>query len=189
MTTFPILALADGEIADPEWFADITAAVNSHETRLGVVEGYSSRVIRKTADQTVNNSTTLVADTDLAASATVNETYAFEYNLFMSTNSTADIKVALKWPTGAVCSWMVVGYLETSVTFQINLTSATYQTASGTAQPYGGGTDYPTMQIKGLLRMGSTAGNLALWWAQNTLNASNTTVKQDSWMRIEKVTN
>lgn len=34
MTTFPIVALADGEITDPQWFADVTDAVNSHETSI-----------------------------------------------------------------------------------------------------------------------------------------------------------
>ena len=29
--TFPIIALADGETADPQWFADITEAVNDHQ--------------------------------------------------------------------------------------------------------------------------------------------------------------
>ncbi len=35
---FPIIALADGEIADPQWFLDITEAVNDHEERLGSLE-------------------------------------------------------------------------------------------------------------------------------------------------------
>lgn len=187
MTTFPIVALADGEIADPQWFTDITAAVNDHETRLSTVETYSTRVIRKTADQTVNNTTSLTDDLHLAASASINVNYAFEFNLFYSSNATADLKVALTYPTGSTCSWMVVGYLDTSTTFQINLTSLGYQQPSGTSQGYGGGGDYPTLQIKGMLRMGSTAGNLQLRFAQLNANASNTTIKQDSWMRMERV--
>lgn len=39
MTTFPILTLEDGEVADPAWFADITDATNDHEDRLSVLEG------------------------------------------------------------------------------------------------------------------------------------------------------
>lgn len=38
MVTFPIVALNDGEVAAPEWFADITDAVNDHETRLSALE-------------------------------------------------------------------------------------------------------------------------------------------------------
>ncbi len=35
---FPIIALADGEVTDPAWFADITEAVNDHETRVSALE-------------------------------------------------------------------------------------------------------------------------------------------------------
>lgn len=38
MTTFPIIALGDGDVSDGAWFADITAAVNDHETRLSAAE-------------------------------------------------------------------------------------------------------------------------------------------------------
>lgn len=36
--TFPIITIADGEVADPAWFADITEAVNDHETRTAALE-------------------------------------------------------------------------------------------------------------------------------------------------------
>jgi hypothetical protein len=39
MTTYPILTLEDGEVADPAWFADITDSANDHEDRLGALEG------------------------------------------------------------------------------------------------------------------------------------------------------
>lgn len=188
MVDFPIVPLTDGQISDPAWFQDITDAVNDHEDRLLVVESYTARVITKSAEtQTAVSSTTLINDAHLVAAMAANTTYAFEFNLFYSSTATADFKVALTWPSGATCSWMVVGYLDSSSTFQINLTSAAYRAASGTAQNYGGGTDYPTMQIKGMLRMASTAGNLQLQWAQATSDASTTRLKQDSWMKYEAV--
>lgn len=39
MVAFPILALLDGEVSDPQWFQDITDAVNDHETRVSTLEG------------------------------------------------------------------------------------------------------------------------------------------------------
>lgn len=36
--TFPIIALADGEVTDPQWFADVTEAVNSHENTINDLE-------------------------------------------------------------------------------------------------------------------------------------------------------
>jgi hypothetical protein len=39
MVAFPIVALADGDVLDPDWIADITAAANNHETRVAALEG------------------------------------------------------------------------------------------------------------------------------------------------------
>lgn len=36
--TFPIIALADGEELDPQWFSDITDTANDHETRIDGLE-------------------------------------------------------------------------------------------------------------------------------------------------------
>lgn len=39
MVAFPIVKLLDGDVADPNWFSDMTDAVNSHETRVSALEG------------------------------------------------------------------------------------------------------------------------------------------------------
>lgn len=52
MTTFPIVALGEGEAADPQWFEDITNAVNDHETRVDALESQVS-----TASVTVTDAT------------------------------------------------------------------------------------------------------------------------------------
>lgn len=36
--TYPIITLLDGEEADPQWFSDITEAINDHQSRLSIVE-------------------------------------------------------------------------------------------------------------------------------------------------------
>lgn len=188
MVTFPIVSLSDNDVADAAWFEDITDAVNDFQSRLLVVESFNARIIRKaTETQAVNNSTTLVNDSHLLVAVEANTNYAVETNVFFSSGATPDIKFAFTYPALSVFSWMGIGYLDTSITFQINMTSSAYQSASGTTQSYGGGGDFPTAQLKGFLRVGATAGNLQLQWAQNTANASNTLVKQDSWMKIEKV--
>lgn len=186
--SFPIVALSDNDVADPAWFEDITDAVNDHENRMLVVESYTARITRKLLDQTVTNNATPQNDAYLVSAVDANTNYAFEVNIFYSALATVDIKVALTWPTSAVCSWMVVGYEVTGTTFEVNLTSNAYLSASGTSQVYGGGFDYPTLQIKGLLRVGATAGNLQFQFANSTAGVGNTTtVKQESWMRLEKV--
>jgi hypothetical protein len=38
VTTYPIVALNDGDVLDPAWIDDITDSANDHETRIGVLE-------------------------------------------------------------------------------------------------------------------------------------------------------
>jgi hypothetical protein len=182
--TYPILPLLDGEELDPAWFADVTEAVNDHETRLSVVETLATRIIRKTADQS-HSSTVVTTDTHLVAGMEASANYAFEINLFVSAGASVDYKVGLTWPALATVSWMAVGYYVLGTNFEAQLSTSAYQAASGTTLAYGGGSDYPTLFLRGFARCGATAGNLQLQWAPNS--AGTATVKQDSWMRIEKV--
>lgn len=39
MVAFPIVSLVNGEVSDPQWFQDVTDAVNDHETRVSTLEG------------------------------------------------------------------------------------------------------------------------------------------------------
>jgi hypothetical protein len=39
VVAYPIVALADGEVLDPNWIQDVTDAANDHQTRVSVLEG------------------------------------------------------------------------------------------------------------------------------------------------------
>lgn len=55
MTTFPIVALGDGEVSAPAWFADITDAVNDHETRVSGLEQTVDAQVSYTTSVTVTS--------------------------------------------------------------------------------------------------------------------------------------
>lgn len=57
MTTFPIVALLDGEVAAPAWFGDITDAVNDHETRVSALEQTTNAQVSYTTNGTMATST------------------------------------------------------------------------------------------------------------------------------------
>lgn len=78
--TFPIVALGDGEVADPQWFADITEAVNDHETRV------------ETLESQVNTSSVTVVD------ATARTTTSTSFTATIS-GSTPEMGVAFVAPT------------------------------------------------------------------------------------------
>lgn len=39
MVAYPIVALNDGDVLDPDWIADVTDSANDHETRISTLEG------------------------------------------------------------------------------------------------------------------------------------------------------
>jgi hypothetical protein len=65
MVAFPILALLDGEVSDPQWFLDITDTVNNHETRVSTLEG-----IDRTPQWTVSSTSASVGATTETVFAT-----------------------------------------------------------------------------------------------------------------------
>lgn len=48
----PIITLADGEAADPQWFEDVTDAVNDHKTRIDTLESQVNTASASNSDPT-----------------------------------------------------------------------------------------------------------------------------------------
>ena len=138
--------------------------------------------VRKTADEIVNNSTTLQNDDALLAALAANEVVAFQCAIHLTSGVTPDIKVAFTVPSGATLRWGMVGNADPS----INQTSVG---ASGTgilAQTAGVALPGHIL-LSGTVVNGANAGNLQLQWAQNTADASDTTVLANSWLLVIRV--
>ena len=137
-----------------------------------------SIVVRKTSDETVNNSTTLQNDDHLVIAVGANEVWYFEALLLYNSGTTPDIKFAFTVPSGASLSWSLVNKGDTSggdAALQLSQTSGAALIVLGTAGIH-------VCLVKGIVRMSSTAGNLQLQWAQQVANASDTKVLTDSWL-------
>lgn len=133
----------------------------------------------KSADETRNSTTTLAVDSDLDVAVEANSTYEVEMFVHMVTNTTPDFKHEVRVPSGATVSLMAQRLaLPTSV-------SAVAFDGSGEEAEIGLAESH--FSIRGFLVVGGTAGDFEYWWAQNTSNAADTTVKAGSWVRIRKV--
>lgn len=141
--------------------------------------------VRKTADQNVGPSNTTLANvTDLvAALPTANGAiFGFQAVVFYDASTTADIKFAFTIPTAATMRWGLIG---AGITTFGDPTWST-QTTSGTALAVaanGVGTVL-VARIEGELTLGANSGNLQLQAAQNTSDATATTVFQRSRMQV-----
>lgn len=134
----------------------------------------------KTANQIVNNSTAFVNDTQLVVPIpTLSTTYAFDLTIAYLASTTSDIKFQFTVPAGAAFSFGGYGAATgiAAITGDANF-------AWGTTAAFGGSGFDMITTLHGTLVSAGTAGNLQLQWAQNALDASNTTVYSRSWMRL-----
>lgn len=144
---------------------------------------------RTFSDITVNNSTTLVDATGLVLPMLASAQYILNGMIKYQSGTTPDIKFALIGPSGSGGSWgghaLQTGAADTSDSIETFCADAI---GSGNVIGYGGGGSLNTMFfLRGLIFTTSTAGNLQVQFAQNTANASNTIVRNESWMTLQRV--
>lgn len=136
---------------------------------MGLVDGLT-KVVRKTADETVNNSTTLQNDDALKLAVSANQVWALRLYLLHNTSAVADIKITLTGPAGSTIYGRTVA---TSVT-------ATLTEQTGASMAFQGDGAAALETIDFLVIIAGTAGDIQLQWAQNTLEASDTKVLANS---------
>ena len=133
--------------------------------------------VRKSADQTVTSSTTLVNDSQLKFAVAANETWIFQAWLYTyAADGTPDIKVTFTGPSGSTVFWS-----SSQVIF--NAAAATTLTVVAPGATTGDlfvDSNLRAIQLYGTILNGGTAGDVQLQWAQNTSSANGTSVKAGS---------
>lgn len=144
----------------------------------------------KLADQSVSSSTTgttLINDSHLFLPLAINATYELVYCYLAYDGQTpnADIKLAFTLPTGAVMRWAPWGGAIGSP----SAVDTVDKDASAGARPLGtfGFPARMTARPAGRITTSSTAGNLQLQWAQNTANATATTLYAGSCLGLLRI--
>jgi hypothetical protein len=159
-TAGQVLAVNSGATA-PEW----------------VPAGATIKSVRKSSDQTVTSSTTLVNDSQLLFAVAANETYIFQAWLYtFAADGTPDIKVTFTGPAGSTVLWS-----SSQVIFNAAAaTTLTVVAAGGTSSDLFVDANFRAIQLYGTILNGGTAGNLQFQFAQNTSSANGTSVKAGS---------
>lgn len=143
-------------------------------------------LVVKTVDETVNNSAVLQNDNELLLPVLANATYLLDMYLIYSTGDTPDFQIQISVPSGATKSWTPRGLGVLVTTFYGDQQSTAARTLPLSLGGGGGGGLELSANVQGIVRVGSTAGNVQLQWAQNSANASDTKVYADSWMRLTR---
>jgi len=141
--------------------------------------------IYKTADETVNDSSTLQNDNHLVFSIGANEKWSFELVLFYTSGTTPDIKFAITVPSGATLKWgpsqALYGTSGTWVLTAITEVSGNSVAVAGQAAAV------MCVVFWGYVANSTNAGNVQLQWAQEVANASDTKVLAGSHLIAHKL--
>ena len=122
--------------------------------------GLHSLIVRKTANQIVNNSTAMVNDTHLLIPVGANEVWSLLYSLYGSSHASADFKFDLAGPSGST----------------LYPTNALIFAGQGTGNVIG-------ITLTQLIENGATPGNAVLQWAQQAAISADTILYEHSLMR------
>lgn len=147
---------------------------------------------RRTVDGTagtglVNNSVALVNDPLIVASLDTGATYEWEATVYYDSSTTADIKFAWTTPTFSSMRWTGTALATTATTNEGDVKIAT-QVVSGTSMSFGGIGVATVISIKmeGFITT-TAAGNLQLQFAQQNLDATNTTIRNGTNLKVWRV--
>jgi hypothetical protein len=148
--------------------------------------------ITKLTDQSITNSNTLQNDNTLAAPLDASSIYEFELRAILLAPAIAtDWRIAFTYPAGATAFWSPPGN-STGVPLWGNdgttLNAPALRTeASGTVTIASGANVIHGLHIYGVVTTGGSSGTLQWQWAQDTPNASSSTVKAGSNLKYRKL--
>jgi hypothetical protein len=152
--------------------ADIADAISKKHSNEHVI-------VRKTSDQTVNNSTDYVDDSELKMAVGANEIWLVEIFLKVQTTAIADLKCQLTCPVGGT-----VNARSGFPTYALgNFVGASTQITHNTAADL--------TNAAGLIMViyvgGANAGTLQLQWAQNAADAHDTKMLTNSLIIAHRI--
>lgn len=160
------------------------------------------QTLRKTSDTSRSATTTVTADPHLQLEVEANAVYIWEGWIKYGGGTTGDLNLDFSAPSGSLGEWAGIGGGSSAVTgasaapalVTDTVTSRGYMVrleTSDVAQARSFGTlgvsDALHIALHGTLRVGSTPGTWSLDWAQNTSDATATTLYTDSWVRFQRV--
>jgi hypothetical protein len=134
--------------------------------------------------QTVNGSTTLVSSTYLTSAVVANGIYSFEAKILFTSGGTPDFKCGLVGPASAQAFYTVIGDLITVSEYATVVRDESMDSPLTTSFDGSGTAD--CCILSGMIIVGSTAGTVAVQFAQATSNASDTQLLAGSTLQITR---
>lgn len=177
--TPPIVDVQNGYLYDTGGNAVLAFASSS---MLGLWSLDYDKIILKSADQTVTSGIAFQSDSELLVQVDDTAKYQFEIVAYATANVSGGIKASV---TGPVTSGFVI--------YNTMITSTDALSKSKNSTTYNAGTGITavsadiTVVIRGTIYALGNTGNLIFRWAQNSFNASATTVLKGSYLKLRRI--
>ncbi|MFJ4863391.1 hypothetical protein [Streptomyces sp. NPDC088748] len=140
----------------------------------------------KAANTSRTSTTTLAADPHLVLPVSANATYLLDgWIEYDGAFGAGDLKADWTLPAGATIRWGLHANASGDTTQKYASSTAAGTLTAGT---YGVGSFANGARPAGYLVIGGTAGNATFRWAQNSSNATATTLYAGSWVRLLRQT-
>lgn len=144
-------------------------------------------LVPKLTDETISADDTLSDDSTLTFSVAANKTYIIRICVQVQSTAAADFKAKFNGPASpTLFTYQLIKNTDiTTDAFGIQFADTSYTAATFTfveTSNFNG-----TFTFNGVLQNGANAGTFAFQWAQNTSNASNTTVKAGSYIEYKLI--
>jgi hypothetical protein len=142
------------------------------------------------ADLPVNNTALLTTAAELALPVVANGKYVLNSCIFYDTSATADFKVAVFYPSGP--AWITFWSSGTGITGASNSLDQSVQVGTNgdaLAASCGGVAAGTVLAVRpaGYLEIGTASGLVSIGYAQVTPTATNSYLKQGSWISLTRV--
>jgi len=136
----------------------------------------------KSGDETIISNSTMQNDDHMFLTVAASTKYEFRLYAVYNSGTTPDLKIGWTLPAGATNVYRI-DYFDTAAASQKGQSS----TVPTTGFAVGGfGADLFAI-FDGTISVSTTAGTMQIQWAQNTLTASNSTMRAGSYLRLHKI--
>ena len=158
----------------------VTKAIMDPHVRDNFLATGPHLIARKTSDQAVTSSTVLVDCTSMVLPLLANEVWYYKFFIIYGAGTVGDMKLGWTFPAAGDLQMSGPAASDAGGTLAYYVFSTT--TSPTTARSFiGNGTaSYVTLPFEGVFVNGANAGNLTFQFAQNTSDATSTTVKAQS---------
>ncbi len=136
-------------------------------------------LVRKSTDETVNNSATLQDDDALRFAIGANETWAFTMHVVGQSRATPDFKFALTAPLGSMCTY--------SMNAEENAKASSHVVCGDPSPGMPGNGVNEAYFVNGTVITAGVAGTVTLQWSQFTADPSSSIVRAGSWLIAHKI--